>query len=609
MGAKSGRVMIIGSFVVLSLAAMAVIGIDLLRREQPARAQQSDVRGDAPPLLRPPRSLDGLYLGARAAEFAKDYEAALAQAEQAIRRTPDDPALQLLTFRLRLLAAKIAAAAELAPTILSMNEAEGLPNLALAVSAIRQGDFKAAEPHIARLGEETSTGFMRPLMEAWVKAGQKDYEGARSRMEAAKPDDDGLMVMFRIHESLLDEAAGDREAAERKLREIVKQEETAPMRAIVALAGVLRRGGKTDEARALLSRYAEVHADSVIMDVLVRDDSLPRQPTPTDMIAEILGDIGASIASARRDNAEDIGLIFAWLALELAPTYDNGRLLAADLLEALNLPEQAIAQLNAVDGASPLHWRARMRAAAAMAETGKVDEAVRMLEAMAAERPERIDAPAALGDLLRGKERFAEAARAYDTAVARLRKVEDRHWALFYARGITMERTKQWPRAEADFRRALAMVPATDEPRRRSRAFVLNYLGYSWIDQGMNLDEGLKLLVEAVSLVPNDGAITDSLGWAYYRLGQYAEAAALLEKAIQLKADDATIVEHLGDAYWHVGRQREARFQWERALRQKPEPERIDILNRKLVEGLTRELDQPTVVKAPGEGAPPVEKK
>ncbi len=601
MTAKAGRLLIVASFAVLALGAGTVIGLDLLSRDYPALAQGGR-GGDA--RVRASRSVDGLYLSARAAEQAHDFDHALAQAEQALRRRPDDPHLQLFTFRLRLLAGKVPAAAELAPKLLAASASEGLPNLALVAVSVRKGDFKAAEQYAAGLGDDASTGILRPIVEAWLKAGQKDFAAARARLEGSRPDDERLRAVYHLHEAMLDDAAGDRAAAERKLRELVKDEEAAPLRAILALAGVLRRAGKGEEARNLLRRYAEANADAVVMEALIRSDSLPRQPSPADMIAAILVDIGGAVAVAQRENASELGLVFAWLALEMAPSSDNARLLAAELLERLGLTEKAIVQLNAVDPASPLQWRARMRAAAALAETSKTDDAVKALQAMVGERPERIDAAAALGDLLRGKERYAEAAKAYDTAVERLRNPEDRHWALFYARGIALERTKNWGRAEADFKRALSMLSAEDRTKRRSRAFVLNYLGYSWIDQGMNLDEGLKLLKEAVQLVPDDGAITDSLGWAYYRLGQFEQAVDLLEQAVHLKADDATIIEHLGDAYWHVGRRREARFQWERALRQDPEKDRVEPLKRKLAEGLTPELDKPTIIKPPAEATP-----
>ena len=125
--------------------------------------------------------------------------------------------------------------------------------------------------------------------------------------------------------------------------------------------------------------------------------------------------------------------------------------------------------------------------------------------------------------------------------------------------------------------------------------YVLNYLGYSWIDQGLNLDAGMKMLKRATELRPDDGAITDSVGWAYYRLGQYDKAVEWLERASEQKGDDATIVEHLGDAYWHVGRFREARFEWERALNQKPDKDRIATIREKLANGLTSATDKPTV--------------
>ena len=151
-----------------------------------------------------------------------------------------------------------------------------------------------------------------------------------------------------------------------------------------------------------------------------------------------------------------------------------------------------------------------------------------------------------LGDVHRAAKKFSEAAEAYSRAVALIPRPQPGDWSLFYYRGIAFERIKEWPKAEADFKKALELNP--DEPH------VLNYLGYSWIDMGMNLEEGLNLVKKAVSLRPDDGYIVDSLGWAYYKLGRYEEAVVELEKAVALRPEDPVINDHLGDAYWKVGR-------------------------------------------------------
>ena len=128
---------------------------------------------------------------------------------------------------------------------------------------------------------------------------------------------------------------------------------------------------------------------------------------------------------------------------------------------------------------------------------------------------------------------------------------------------------------------------------------VLNYLGYSWVDQGLHLDDGMKMLMKATALRPDDGAITDSVGWAFYRVGQFDKAVEWLERASEQKGDDPTITEHLGDAYWKVGRKREARFEWERSLNQKPDKDRLPVIKDKLANGLNASNDKPTVYEKP----------
>jgi len=259
----------------------------------------------------------------------------------------------------------------------------------------------------------------------------------------------------------------------------------------------------------------------------------------------------------------------------------------AGIYEQWGIIPKAVSALGKVGQTSPLYWQARLRIAALDAREERFDQAISKLRALVAEKSGRIDAALTLADLLRTKERWNDAVAAYSTAITRLTKPEERHWPIYFGRGIVLERVKQWPRAEADMKKALELSP--EQP------YVLNYLGYSWIDQGMHLDEGMKMLKRANELRPDDGAITDSVGWAYYRLGQFDKSVEWLERASEQKGDDATIVEHLGDAYWHVGRKREARFEWQRALNQKPDKDRLPIINDKLVNGLNASNDKPTV--------------
>jgi len=175
------------------------------------------------------------------------------------------------------------------------------------------------------------------------------------------------------------------------------------------------------------------------------------------------------------------------------------------------------------------------------------------------------------------------------------------YWTLFYFRGICFERSKQWPKAEADFKKALELFP--EQP------MVLNYLGYSWVDKGINLDEAFKMLGRAVDPRATDGYIVDSLGWAHYKLGHYSEAVQELEKAIELKPADPVVNDHLGDAYWRVNRKIEAHFQWNHARDMDPEPEDKPNILKKIESGLPDDAlkDAPTAPAAEAPAAPAAE--
>ena len=298
--------------------------------------------------------------------------------------------------------------------------------------------------------------------------------------------------------------------------------------------------------------------------------------SPQTGAAEALYGIGATLT---RRGGEDLALVYLQLSLYLAPNHPLALLSLADLYEFVKKPAMAIKVYERVPASSPLKRNAQIQLASDLDAADRSDEAIPILKGVIAEDPKDLEAIMALGNVERDRKKFADCAETYSKGIDALPDPNDKaNSVYYYYRGICEERSHQWSRAEVDMKKALELQP--DQPH------VLNYLGYSWIDQGINLDEGMKMIKRAVDQRPDDGYIVDSLGWAYFRIGNYQEAVKNLERAIDLKPEDPTINDHLGDAYWRVGRTLEAKFQWAHARDLKPEPEELPKIEAKIQNGL-----------------------
>jgi tetratricopeptide (TPR) repeat protein len=186
-----------------------------------------------------------------------------------------------------------------------------------------------------------------------------------------------------------------------------------------------------------------------------------------------------------------------------------------------------------------------------------------------------------IGDVWRREEKFDKALPYYDLAIAAIKKPEAKDWPVFFARGMCHERLKDWAKAEPDLQQALDLDP--------ENAQVLNYLGYSWADQGNNLEKAHDLIGQALEQTPNDPYILDSMGWVLYRMGEFDKAVSYLEESAADLSSDVVINDHLGDAYWQVGRVVEAQVQWQRALSAadpKADDKLIETLKQKLLHGI-----------------------
>jgi Flp pilus assembly protein TadD len=330
------------------------------------------------------------------------------------------------------------------------------------------------------------------------------------------------------------------------------------------------------------------------MDELKGDEKLPPLvDTPQAGAAEVLFGLGTSLG---RQGGEDVALAYLQLAIYLAPRHPLALMSLADLYEQVKKPALALKVYQRVHADSPLKRNADIQLATMLDALDRTEESKKILERLMTERPDDQEAIMALGNILRVRKEFASCGDVYGKAVNLIKDPKTSNWLVFYFRGICHERSKQWAGAEADFKKALELSP--DQPH------VLNYLGYSWIDQGINLDEGMRMIRRAVEQRPDDGYIVDSLGWAHYRIKEYEEAVKHLERAVELKPADPTINDHLGDAYWKTGRTLEAAFQWSHARDLEPEPDDLKKINEKLRTGLVDESVPGETAKAkkPGDG-------
>jgi len=296
---------------------------------------------------------------------------------------------------------------------------------------------------------------------------------------------------------------------------------------------------------------------------------------PIDGLSEVFYGLGEALTG---EGGVSLGTIYLRLALDAKPDHAFALAALANAEEAAKRYEDALATYDKIPSGTALQSAIDIRKAFDLASLDRYDEAKTILDGLVSKDSTDVRPLEALGNIMRTRKQYSEAVNYFTKAIAALPKGDPRHWGYYYARGTAYERLKNWPAAEADLKKALALAP--DQP------LVLNYLGYSWIDQGMHLKEGMSLIEKAVQLKPDDGYIVDSLGWAHFKQGDFKEAVRFLERAVEIKPEDPTLNDHLGDAFWKVGREREARFQWNQALSLDPEPEDAEKIKAKIDRGL-----------------------
>ncbi len=518
------------------------------------------------------------YLSARFAAGEHEMPRAARYYAQSLKNDPGNASILSLAFFYATTSGNVEGSGKFATQIIAQTPDERSARLALAVIAFKHKDFAEARKNLSLSAKGPFQALVVSLFDGWAAAAGGDAAGAMADMKqlSAQSGAEGLAA---FHTALIADFLG-RPEAEADYQKAILTNRVSP-RVIQAYGVFLERAGRGADARAVYDKFLGEGAITPIAKEGLARIAAGKKPDPfmrnaEDGVAESLFGMAASLNDRQ---SADVSILYLRMALYLRPDLALANLLLADRFETLGKYDDAVAIYRQIDKSSPYYRMAATQAAIDESRLDKKSVALADLRILAQAFPDDTENWIALGDAYRDQNDHDAAIEAYDHAEKTIAKPDKRDWPLFYARAMSQDAAKHWDKAEADINIALKLSP--DQPE------LLNYLGYSWVDRNQHIAEALVMLEKARQLRPYDGYIVDSVGWAYYRLGRYDDAARTLEAAVLLVPGDPTVNNHLGDALWKAGRRIDARFQWNHALTFSAEgSEKIEI-EQKLKTGLT----------------------
>ncbi len=522
-------------------------------------------------------SLLGSYLAGHVARASRDSDSAALYYRRALAKDPDNQDILDEAFQLELASGDFVAARSLARRLIKRQQDNSIAHIFLGVDAYRRMNFEAADEHFkiaqrSSSAEEPTTKLAR----AWVAVAEGQANKAIAALKDAQKS--AWATHFEtVQRAFMADVARKMAIASEAYRAVYDKK--APnLRIAEAFARHLAVAGDRQQALSVLQEAGA--QETPLGKVLLAELKAGKTPklmvsNAEEGLAESFLGIGQVLAA---NNGVDAAQIYFRLALLLNPDSDIAKLELAELYGNVEQYNKAISVIEKIRDGSPFWINAQMRKALYLNSLQKSGDAVVLLAALLGKHPDNQPLLQTAAAIESARKSYDAAIPFYDRAIALLGTPEKKDWQLFYSRGIAFERTKQWAKAEPDFKKALELDP--------EQGAVLNYLGYSWLDQNMHIPEAFDLIKKAVKLRPNDGYIIDSLGWAYYMQKDYDQAVKHLDKAVELRPEDPTLNDHLGDVYWRLGRKLEAKFQWTQALTLNPEPEDAAKIKKKIEEGM-----------------------
>jgi tetratricopeptide (TPR) repeat protein len=263
---------------------------------------------------------------------------------------------------------------------------------------------------------------------------------------------------------------------------------------------------------------------------------------------------------------------------------DRAQVLLGQVLLEMRDVAAAEAAWSKIAKTSPYYAEAQQRLAWSLKDRDDVKGAEAIFNELSARDPQNPELVLERAYLLRGREDNEGALKLMQAYLA-TPETKPLDWQGLYFMATLYDLNNDWPLAEATVKKAMTL--------KADEAEMLNFLGYGWIERGVNLKAGLEMVKKAQGLSPRSGAIMDSVGWGYYKLKDYQQARMWIEKAFQFEPANPEIYEHMGDVYLALNRVREAQFEWERVKTLDPSRKQLDRIQAKI-----DRLPDPLPVKA-----------
>ncbi len=517
-----------------------------------------------------PQKSYGAYLAGRVAHLRRDFNTASDYYIKALKIDPDNKELVSRLYLILVSKSRVDEAATYARQNIANGNKDNFAYTVIAVKDMHDGNYQQSIKETAAFDNPAYKEFIAPLLNAWNYAGLKQPEKALKTLEQLKKEP-SFKTIYHFHAGMINDYFNRNREAQKHYDVIINNESMElSLRSLEIIANFYIRTGQKDKATALVSGFND---EKVIADMLrafannVRN-ATPQNTgriitTPSEGAAEALFSIAATF---RYDEIIDVAHMFTSLSIYQNPNYDLAKLLLADILEDRGMFEDANEVYETIGKESPAYYAAQLKKANNLIKLTDYDNAELLLKSLSLDY-DNAQIYLDLGDVLRMKNRPEEAIEYYKAAIKASGK-NDSVWVLYYAMGVSYEQAGQWHKAEKALLKALELS--------QNHYMVLNYLGYTWMKQGENIDQAFAMIVNAYNQAPDDPNISDSLGWALYNLGYYGMAEKYLEKAAEAAPANAVISDHLGDVYWFTKRRNEARFQWQHALDIKDESGELD---------------------------------